>query len=97
MMELIEKRYEDAGIRLWGKPFKVPHILFWNLRATNGFPTLSTQRNVSMMSGFSPSLLNVFCEKGMSGLDSCSPWSIFLSSLDNPRYNILENIQHDDF
>lgn len=97
MMELIEKRYEDAGIRLWGKPFKVPHILFWNLRSTNGFPSLSTQRNVSMMSGFSPSLLNVFCEKGMSGLDSCSPWSIFLSSLDNPRYNILENVQHEDF
>lgn len=91
MMELIEKKYADAGKRLWGKPFKVPHILFWNLRSTRGFPTLSSQRNVSMMSGFSPSLLNVFCEKGMSGLNSCTPWSLFLSSLDNPRYNILEN------
>lgn len=91
MMELIEKKYADAGKRLWGKPFKVPHILFWNLRSTRGFPTLSSQRNVSMMSGFSPSLLNVFCEKGMSGLNSCTPWSLFLSSLNNPRYNILEN------
>jgi hypothetical protein len=92
MMDLIEKKYADAGKRLWGKPFKVPHILFWNLRSTHGFPTLSSKRNVSMMSGFSPSLLNVFCEKGMSGLDSCSPWSLFLSSLDNPRYNFLANV-----
>jgi hypothetical protein len=91
LMDLIEKKYADAGKRLWGKPFKVPHILFWNLRSTNGFPSLSSQRNVSMMSGFSPSLLNVFCEKGMSGLNSCTPWSLFLSSLDNPRYNFLEN------
>ena len=89
MMDLIEKKYADAGKRLWGKPFKVPHILFWNLRSTNGFPSLSSQRNVSMMSGFSPSLLNVFCEKGMSALNSCTPWSLFLSSLNNPRYNFL--------
>lgn len=92
IMSHIEAKYADAGIRLWGKPFKPPHILFWNLRATNGFPSLSTKKNVSMMSGFSPSLLNVFCEKGLSGLNSCSPWSIFISSLDNPRYNFLEEL-----
>ena len=92
MIDLIEKKYADAGKRLWGKPFKIPHILFWNLRSTNGFPALSSKRNVSMMSGFTPSLLNVFCEKGMSGLNSCNPWSLFLSSLDNPRYNFLENV-----
>jgi len=91
IMEHIEAKYADAGIRLWGKPFKPPHILFWNLRPTNGFPSLSAKKNISMMSGFSPALLNVFCEKGLSGLNSCSPWSIFLSSLDNPRYNFLED------
>ena len=45
---------------------KAPHIVFWNLRKTTGFPSLSTDQNVSMLSGFSPALLYVFCEKGVA-------------------------------
>lgn len=91
LMDSIEKHYADAGQRLWGKPFKAPHILFWNLRSTSGFPTLSTQKNVSMMSGFSPTLLNLFCEEGIESLESCTPWSLFVKSLENDRYKILDN------
>ena len=90
MMELIERRYADAGIRVCGKPYKPPHILFWNLRSTNGFPTLSTQPNASMMSGFSPVLLNLFCEQGLNALQSCSPWSLLIKSLENDRYQVLD-------
>jgi hypothetical protein len=90
MMESIEKSYADAGIKLWGKPFKTPHILFWNLSSRSGFPTLSSQKNASMMSGFSPSLLNTFCDEGMASLQSCTPWSLFLKSLENERYSPLE-------
>jgi hypothetical protein len=43
-----------------------------------------------MMSGFSPALLNIFCEEGLEALQSCSPWSLFIKSLDNERYNILD-------
>jgi len=90
LMDLIEKQYADAGCRLWGKPFKTPHILFWNLRSTSGFPTLSTNKNCSMMSGFNPSLLNLFCEEGLVSLQSCTPWSLFVESLNNGRYDILD-------
>jgi hypothetical protein len=90
LMESIEKQYADTGLRIWGKPFKTPHILFWNLRSTSGFPTLSNQKNCSMMSGFSPSLLNVFCEEGLSALQSCTPWSLLVKSLNNERYDILD-------
>jgi hypothetical protein len=90
MYNLIEERYRDAGMRLWGKPFKPPHILFWNLRSTSGFPVLSSQSNVSMMSGFSPSLLNLFCEQGLEALQSCTPWSLFLKSIDDERYKFLD-------
>ena len=90
MMELIERRYADAGIRVCGKPYKPPHILFWNLRSTGGFPTLSTQPNASMMSGFSPVLLNLFCEQGLNALQSCSPWSLLIKSLENDRYQVLD-------
>jgi len=90
LMNSIERRYADAGQRLWGKPFNVPHILFWNLRSTSGFPTLSTQKNASMMSGFSPALLNLFCDEGLEALQSCTPWSLFVKGLDNTRYKIMD-------
>ena len=91
MMDRIERRYAEEGTKLWGKPFKAPHILFWNLRSTSGFPALSLQKNASMMSGFSPALLNLFCEQGLTALQSCTPWSLFQKSLDNPRYQVLED------
>jgi hypothetical protein len=86
----MEKKYADAGMRVHGHPYKPPHILFWNLRSTNGFPTLSNQRNTSMMSGFSPALLNVFCDQGIEALQSCTPWSLLNTSLQNDRYKIME-------
>jgi hypothetical protein len=90
MMDMIERKYADAGIRLFGKPFKPPHILFWNLQSTNGFPALSLHKNASMMSGFSAALLNVFCEEGLEALQSCTPWSLFLKGLQLERYAVLE-------
>jgi hypothetical protein len=91
MMEFIERQYSEAGIKVCGKPYKTPHILFWNLRSTSGFPTLSLQRNASMMSGFSPALLNLFCDEGLTALQSCSPWSLLTKALSNERYNVLDN------
>ena len=91
MMTVIEHKYAEAGMRLHKKPFKAPHILFWNLRSTDGFPALSLQKNASMMSGFSAALLNLFCEEGIEALQSCTPWSMFLKSINLERYQILED------
>ena len=89
--ESMETKYAAAGVRLWGTPFKPPHILFWNLRSTSGFPCLSSQKNVSMMSGFSPSLLSLFCEKGLDALKGCTPWSVLVEQMNKPRYQCLED------
>jgi Mg-chelatase subunit ChlD len=92
LYEVMNMKYSDAGIRNFGKPLLPPHILFWNLRSTSGFPSLSQQPNCSMMSGFSHSLLNQFCEEGMNVLlETSTPWSILLKSLENERYQILSN------
>ena len=90
LFDRIRTKYADAGVRVKGKPYKPPHILFWNLRSTSGFPSLSSQQNASMMSGFSPSMLNLFCEQGIESLQACSPWSLFLKGLENERYSIME-------
>ena len=89
LYDTMEKKYADAGLRVHGAPYKPPHILFWNLRITSGFPSLSNQPNVSMMSGFSPALLNLFCDQGLSALQSYTPWSQLNNMLDNLRYKIM--------
>jgi len=89
LYDTMNAKYEAAGKRLHGKPYKPPHILFWNMTSTSGFPSLSTQLNCSMMSGFSPALLNSFCEQGMTSLQACTPWSVLENSLENERYKIM--------
>ena len=89
LYDVMVKKYEDAGIRVHGKPYKPPHILFWNLRCTSGFPALSNQSNISMLSGFSPALLNLFCNNGIDALQECTPWSFLTQSLENSRYKIM--------
>lgn len=91
LYDTMKAKYEAAGIRVNGTPYKPPHILFWNLRSTSGFPTLSNQPNASMMSGFSPALLNLFCELGLDALQSCTPWSLLVKSLENERYKIMND------
>jgi hypothetical protein len=87
MHDTITQMFYSGGMRTsHRKPYTPPHIVFWNLRSTNGFPSMSTTKNVSMLSGFSATLLNVFCEKGMDGLKNLTPWNTFLESLEHERY-----------
>ena len=92
LFENIKQMFAKMGERLYGEPCKAPHIVFWNLRKTTGFPSLSTDQNVSMVSGFSPVLLNVFCEKGVDGLQQYTPWNTLQDSLNNKRYNSFERV-----
>jgi len=92
LFENMKQMFAKMGERLYGEPCKAPHIVFWNLRKTTGFPSLSTDQNVSMMSGFSPALLNVFCEKGVAGLQQYTPWTTLVNSLNNDRYVGYERV-----
>jgi hypothetical protein len=92
LFENIKQMFAKMGERLYGEPIKAPHIIFWNLKKTTGFPALSTDQNVSMMSGFSPALLNVFCEKGVDGLQQYTPWNTLLDSLGNERYSAFDKV-----
>jgi hypothetical protein len=95
MFQKIKQKYTDVGMRMYGQPLNPPHILFWNLRNTSGFPTLSTEAGCSMMSGYDPSLLNMFCELGMDALKDYTPFKMLVKTLDNERYLPLEVvIQH---
>ena len=75
--------YAEKGYKV------IPHILFWNLRLTTGFPVSTNQPGATMFSGYSPAILNNFCEKGVDALKDETPWSSFMELLDIPRYNIV--------
>ena len=86
LYETMKSMYARTGIRVHGVPYTPPHILFWNLRSTDGCPTLSSQPNVSMMSGYSPALLNTFCEEGLRSLQLFTPLSLLVKSLQHNRF-----------
>ena len=90
--EIINKKYHDTGVAYFGTPYNTPNILFWNMRSTNGFPVISKQKNVSMLSGFSPVLLNIFCNKGHNELEKLNSYDILFSILNNERYKFVDNL-----
>jgi len=93
MFETMKQKYHDAGLRtIYNQPYELPHIVFWNLRSTTGFPSLSTEKNTSMMSGNSPVLLNSFCDKRIDALKDTTPWNSLIEQLSNKRYDHLEKI-----
>lgn len=90
--EILEKKYHEAGMKICGKPYKVPKIIFWNLRVTEGFPVLSYHDGYAMMAGYSPTALNEFSEDGLNGLQNFTPWNVLMKTLDKERYNLLSEL-----
>jgi hypothetical protein len=83
LAEMIEEMFNMAG-------YNVPHLLFWNLRLTSGFPMISKQKNITALSGFSSVLLNAFCNKGIDALRNFTPSTMLEDMLNQKRYNIME-------
>lgn len=55
--EKIRMMFHDLGMKVHGTPFDPPKIIFWNVRATTGFPVDADQPGVMLMSGYSPALM----------------------------------------
>jgi len=93
MFDMMKQKYADAGMRTHHKtPYKLPHVVFWNLRSTEGFPSVSGTENTTMISGNSPVLLNAFSKKGMTALREITPWTMFMDQLSNDRYKYLDTV-----
>ena len=54
--EQIQSKYQQAGYDREA----VPHIVFWNLRPSRSKPTSSSQRGVTLLSGFGAGMLKSF-------------------------------------
>lgn len=54
--QIIRKKFAQLGLELENRPFRAPRIIYWNLRASVGFPATSSDPNITLLAGFSPSL-----------------------------------------
>jgi Mg-chelatase subunit ChlD len=62
-LEQLQRKFNDAGLKVCGQPYPAPRLIFWNLRAnTVGCPAQSDTPNTQMLSGFSPALLKLVLE-----------------------------------
>lgn len=84
LMDRIDEMYHSQG-------YKTPHLLFWNLRQTSGFPMLTSRKNCTALSGYSATLLNAFCDKGIEGLKEFTPRKMLEELLSHKRYEIMEH------
>lgn len=66
-----------------------PHILWWNLRRTRGFPTVMTKANTTCVSGYSASLLKAFQEDAMKAIGSATPLATIQRLLADERLSPL--------
>jgi len=79
---LIQDKFAEAG-------YPMPHIIFWNLRASGSKPTVACEEGVALLSGFSSNLLTAF----MSGeLEQFTPQSVMMDMLNKDTYNGLKVI-----
>ena len=90
MYEVMEKMFAEAGLKSkYNAPYKVPHILFWNLRQTEGFPVSATEKNVTMLAGYNSVLLNALCDKGIDALKEFTPRRMLRDILNHLRYKVM--------
>jgi hypothetical protein len=83
--QVIEEMYEASG-------YERPRIVFWNLTPkTANFPVCESMKNVALVSGFSPDILDIF----LTGKEM-SPLSIVQQVLDKPRYDAIRDCMHQD-
>lgn len=75
--------WTDAG-------YQVPHVVWWNLRKTDGFPAMTNTPNATMISGYSAAILNAFEGKGIEALNEYTPEKMFLDMMDHVRLACLD-------
>lgn len=79
----VTRMWTDAG-------YQVPHVVWWNLRKTTGFPTMTNAPNATMISGYSAAVLKSFEGKGIEALKDYTPENMFLDLLGHERLACLD-------
>lgn len=77
-IRMIERKYSEAG-------YQIPKIVFWNLNSQDTIPVEFNAKGVALISGFSPAIM-----KSILAAQEFTPRSIMLSTINAPRYAVIE-------
>jgi len=89
----IKSMFINIGVNntLNKSPYPIPHILFWNLTSSNGFPCAVNTYNSTMLSGYNDNLLTYLTyRKSKYHLKYLTPKDMINEILSNHRYYFLE-------
>jgi hypothetical protein len=76
--QALQRLYKEAG-------FDVPQLIFWNVNGSvTDFPTLASEANVSLLSGFSPSVLKA----ALTG-EAITPAQTMMNAILDARYDLI--------
>ena len=109
--ERIVRRFKEEGLKVCGKAWPSPHIIYWNLRGnTGGFPAQADTENVTMLSGYSPSLMKLLLDGDSLGEEETwidengdevvmqtkkDPYSTVRKALDSEDYAAVRKVLKD--
>ena len=79
-LQVMKQKYTSAG-------YAPPQVVFWNLRGnTPDFPASANENGIALVSGFSPTLMQLF----MKGAEM-TPFNIMRVAIDDERYSLIED------
>jgi len=93
----IVRRFKEEGMKVCGKAWPAPHMIYWNLRGdTHGFPAQADTPNVTMLSGFSPSLMKLLLDGdplvNEVKVDKKDPFTTLRKALDDESYDKVRKV-----
>ncbi|KDO33253.1 hypothetical protein SPRG_02062 [Saprolegnia parasitica CBS 223.65] len=87
-----ETNYDVLKSEFAAAGYDVPQVIFWNVNGSStDFPTLSSEANVSLISGYSPSVMKA----ALAGT-STSPLQTMLTAILDARYDLITLPPSDD-
>jgi hypothetical protein len=76
-MEMIERKYRDAG-------YELPAVVFWNLNSSDNVPVKSDRSGAALVSGFSPSIMTSLLS---ADPQEFTPEGMMMKTIMDPRYD----------
>jgi len=83
--------FEHAKQLFEAKGYKLPTMVFWNLRANTrktSTPVQKDENGVILLSGFSGQLLSFIMNQ--TDLANCTPWNFVKKLIDKEKYELLK-------
>lgn len=76
-----EKLFENTG-------YKMPKIIFWNIRAYDNVPVRFDQQGSALVSGFSPSIVQAVLSADLDKAKTITPLEVMLEAIMKDRYEL---------